>query len=223
MPPPRSQAPIRDRGGKGRKHGPPGPPPARQAAGRRRETMRLRSGVRVTLRPLAIDDLKQAQSVFAALSEQTRYLRYQRAVPKLTAELIVETITSRTEPSVIIVATVQVDGDDRIVGGGRIEAASQAMEAPGARHRVAEFAMIVADAWQAKGIGTALLRSLCRRAGALGYQELIGEVLAVNGPMLALATHLGFEVPARADRGEVVRVRRLLPAEPVRPARRRAA
>jgi acetyltransferase len=164
----------------------------------------------VTLRPVVVEDLEQAHSAFAGLSEQTRYFRYQRAVPKLTAELIVESVTPHTKPSVILVATVREGNVDRLVGGGRIEAAGQEDEARGPKRRVAEFAVIVVDAWQSKGIGAALLRSLCRRARAMGYRELVGDVLAVNTPMLALTARLGFTIQERSDPGEVVRVRRVL-------------
>lgn len=189
----------------------PRAPGRAQAAGHRRETLRLRSGLVLTLRPIDIDDLKQAHSVFDQLSEQTRYFRYMRAVPTLTPELILESVTSRTEPSVILVATVRAaDLADRhldpIVAGGRIEVAD-VVAVPGKRPRTAEFALTVIDAWHGRGIGEAMLRSLCRRAGAMGYRELVGDVLAVNAPMLALAGRVGFTAERRADSGEVVRVR----------------
>ncbi len=209
MPRPRSRVP-KPEGGHPRRTPRQTRRPSRQPAGHRRESLRLRSGVRVTLRPVVVEDLEQAHSAFAGLSEQTRYFRYQRAVPKLTAELIVESITPRTKPSVILVATVREGNLDRLVGGGRIEAADQADEVRGPKRRVAEFAVTVVDAWQSKGIGAALLRSLCRRAREMGYRELVGDVLAVNTPMLALTARLGFTNQERLDPGEVVRVRRAL-------------
>jgi len=205
-----------------------------QSAGHRRETLRLRSGLVLTLRPIEIDDLKQAHSVFDQLSEQTRYFRYMRAVPTLTPELILESVTSRTQPSVILVATVRATeqstaraagGADRrldpIVGGGRIEVADVAA-VPGARPRTAEFALTMIDAWQGRGIGAAMLRSLCRRALAMGYRELVGDVLAVNAPMLALAGRVGFTAQRRADSGEVVKVRCALAGARASAARPRA-
>lgn len=197
-----------------------------QAAGHRRETLRLRSGLVLVLRPIEIDDLKQAHFVFDQLSEQTRYFRYMRAVPALTPELILESVTSRTQPSVILVATVRAAGSadrrlDPIVGGGRIEVA-EVGAVGGTRPRTAEFALTVIDAWQGRGIGAAMLRSLCRRASAMGYRELVGDVLAVNAPMLALAGRLGFTAERRADSGEVVRVRCALAGARASAARRRA-
>jgi len=50
----------------------------------------------------------------------------------------------------------------------------------------------VADAWQGRGLGRALMELLIARARARGYSRLVGNVLAVNAPMLGLAASLGF-------------------------------
>ena len=48
------------------------------------------------------------------------------------------------------------------------------------------------DAWQGRGLGSALLSRLCLRAKEAGYTALVGYVLAENREMLDLAAHLGF-------------------------------
>jgi acetyltransferase len=71
----------------------------------------------------------------------------------------------------------------------------------------AEFALTVADAWQAKGIGRALLERLCHCARDAGYEALYGYILADNRDMLQLASKLGFTEVSRSD--EVLVMRKL--------------
>lgn len=56
----------------------------------------------------------------------------------------------------------------------------------------AEFAIVVLDRYQGKGIGTDLMLELCNKARTLGLQRLEGVVLTSNHPMLRLMANLGF-------------------------------
>ncbi len=69
----------------------------------------------------------------------------------------------------------------------------------------AEFAVVVADAWQGRGLGHALMRMLVGCARRRGFRRLVGNVLAANAPMLALVARLGFESrPDPDDREQVI-------------------
>ena len=48
--------------------------------------------------------------------------------------------------------------------------------APNADGETAEFALAVADDWQGKGLGHALLERLCDAARAAGYRALYGHI-----------------------------------------------
>jgi acetyltransferase len=58
----------------------------------------------------------------------------------------------------------------------------------------AEFAVVIADDWQNRGVGTRLLCELMRAARAAGLRRLWGDILAGNTHMLGLMTALGFEL-----------------------------
>jgi acetyltransferase len=58
----------------------------------------------------------------------------------------------------------------------------------------AEFAVVVADQWQNRGVGTRLLCELMRAARSVGLRRLWGDILASNLRMLALMASLGFEI-----------------------------
>jgi acetyltransferase len=57
-----------------------------------------------------------------------------------------------------------------------------------------DFAIVIADDWQRRGLGEALLRRLMQAATAAGVMILSGITLAENRGMLALARKLGFSV-----------------------------
>jgi acetyltransferase len=80
--------------------------------------------------------------------------------------------------------------------------------APNADGTSAEFALTVADAWQGKGLGSALLKQLCQSAREAGYRALDGYILADNHEMLELAHRLGFTEVSR-DASEVIVMRKL--------------
>jgi acetyltransferase len=56
----------------------------------------------------------------------------------------------------------------------------------------AEFALVVSDAHQGKGLGRHLLARLITVAQERGVKKLVGQILAENLPMLGLVRSLGF-------------------------------
>lgn len=63
----------------------------------------------------------------------------------------------------------------------------------------AEFAIVVADAWQGRGIGKRLLAKLIEVARQRGVKRLYGEVLGTNRPMLEFVRKLGFKLERHED------------------------
>ena len=63
----------------------------------------------------------------------------------------------------------------------------------------AEFAVVIADPWQGKGIGAALMEHLIAIAQERGIKTLTGLVLRENRTMLALGRKLGFAVKRTED------------------------
>jgi acetyltransferase len=71
----------------------------------------------------------------------------------------------------------------------------------------AEFAVVVRSNCHRRGFGRLLMQKLIDYARARGLSRLFGDILSENGPMLALATQLGF----RLEHGEPGLVRAVLP------------
>jgi acetyltransferase len=143
----------------------------------------LPDGTHLYLRPLREADLAHAQEFFDKLSEDSKYMRFMALTPDLTDETLARMVAALREArAAVIVAVIEHDGHEELLGGGRI--------VPTARRATCEFAVTVVDAWQGRGLGTLLLRELIKVARGLGYRRIEGSVLTINSRMLAVAQRL---------------------------------
>lgn len=160
------------------------------------EELALEDGTRLRLRPMRPDDVAREGRFFDSLSERSRYQRFMQHLPKLPPGMLARFTQLDYDRELALVAM----RDDDFVAVGRY--------APNADGRTAEFALVVGDAWQGKGLGRRLLERLCNCARAAGYEALYGHILEANHDMLDLARRLGFAEEARGG-SEVTVVRRL--------------
>lgn len=144
-------------------------------------------GTVITIRPIRPEDLALEQEFVSGLSKQTGYHRLMSTRRPSLAELVRFTDIDH-ERELALIATTPVEGRERQVGVARYVKVSP----PGD----AEFAIVLSDDWQGRGLGTRLLMSLLVAARSRGVRRLIGTTLSVNSGMLALGRKLGFEVAA---------------------------
>ncbi|HWA37402.1 MAG TPA: bifunctional acetate--CoA ligase family protein/GNAT family N-acetyltransferase [Burkholderiales bacterium] len=145
----------------------------------------LRDGLKVRIRPIRPDDAEREIRFFDGLSEQSRYQRFMQHLPHLPPRMLARFTQLDYDRELALVTLA----DDEIVAVGRY--------APNADGATAEFALVVADAWQGKGLGRILLQSLKQEAKKAGYRALYGAILEANRDMLDLARRLGFVEASR--------------------------
>ena len=73
--------------------------------------------------------------------------------------------------------------------------------------REGEFAVIVQADMKGRGVATRLMQRLIGWARGRGMQEVVGQVLADNAPMLAFVRHLGFRVKRMPEEPDVMEAR----------------
>lgn len=164
-----------------------------------RETLTLRDGRRVLLRPAHHSDAAALALFFAALSPRARLLRFHGAVNRLPDRVLQSMTTQVPASHIALVALATTDDGLRQV----LAEARYAIDKSGDEGH-AEFAVAVADAWQRQGLGRALVQRLAVHARASGLQRLHGSVLPGNEPMLQLMAGLGAGLH---DDGAVVEAR----------------
>lgn len=151
-----------------------------------RETLTLRDGRAVLLRPAHHSDADALQRFFAQLSPRARLLRFHGAVNRLPADALHRLTTQVPQRHVALVAMAQADdGAPTLLAEARY-----AVLLPGE----AEFALAVADTWQGQGLGQALLQRLAVHARASGLRQLVGSIVPGNEPMLGLISRLGAQL-----------------------------
>jgi acetyltransferase len=155
------------------------------AANRFADAWRLRDGSLAVIRPAAAGDAAAIQALVRSLTPTSRYSRFFSGVQELSPEWLER--FSRAEPrgDVSLLATVLRDGRETLVGMGQYAADPWPKRC--------DFAVLVADEWQGRGIGRRLLGNLECLAREAGFERIEGEVLAHNSAMLGLAHAMGYE------------------------------
>lgn len=187
----------------------PGAPAASALAGPFSARVTLPDGTGLHVRPIRPEDEPRLARFHAGLSDRSVYQRYFRPIP--LAQRVRHARLSRlcfadfrTEIPLVVVRGADRP-DEEILAVGRLH------RDPGRPE--AEFALVVADAWQRRGVGDQLLARLEEAARAAGCTRLTGTLLAENLPMQRLCHRRGFTLHPGSG-GEVTAERTLAPAAP---------
>lgn len=139
----------------------------------------------VAIRPLRPDDAGRLDQLIREVSAEARRRRFHVAVNELTPAWLQRLTQVRVPAEAALLATVADGRDERAIGEARYGEIAHASD-------TREFALLVDDRWQGKGVGTRLLTALLQLAQGARVRCLFGDVLSENAPMLALARRLGF-------------------------------
>jgi L-amino acid N-acyltransferase YncA len=137
------------------------------------------------IRPARPADLPALGDFFAGLSMQTRYLRFFSPVTPGPALLRLLAGGADTTHAVVAIR-------GRVIIG---HAMATDRTGPGGA-RMTDIGMVVADAWQGQGVGSALTRALITSAQARGVRSVVMDVLPGNRQVLAMIK--GYWPAARA-------------------------
>jgi GNAT superfamily N-acetyltransferase len=158
-----------------------------------------------TIRPPSGGDLAALGTFFAALSLRTRVKRFFAPVSPGPAMLRRLDGTAGQADVLVAVHCGVIIGHAMAVDQGSGDAGL-----------VTDIGVVVADAWQRRGVGAALMRALLGRAQARGVTEVSMDVLPSNRAVLAMITsHWAAAYTARSADSVTVQIQ-LSPAHPER-------
>jgi GNAT superfamily N-acetyltransferase len=141
-------------------------------------TERVRDGAPIEIRPIRPDDREALADGIRRLSPESRYRRFFAPLEGLTeGQLDYLTDVDHHDHEALVAVE---PGTERGIGVARFVRSESDPE-------VAEFAVAVADDWQSRGVGTALIHRLTERAREEGIRRFSGSILEDNRPMLELA------------------------------------
>jgi acetyltransferase len=160
-----------------------------------------RDGVSLKVRPIRPDDADRERQFITGLSEESRYNRLMYSLREPSASFIKQLVEIDFDRTMAFVAVDTRGPDERFVAVARYGTDEGGTGA--------EFAVVVADAWQGRGIGTKLARILFEYARTRGLDHVYGTILANNEKMIKLVRYLGMEVAP--EPGDVTVLRATFP------------
>jgi acetyltransferase len=158
----------------------------------------LPDGTDVTIRPIRPEDAEIEQEFVRNLSGESKYFRFMDTLEELTPTMLVRFTQIDYDREMALIAVTEENGREIEIGVCRY-----AVNPDG---ESCEFALVVSDAWQHRGVGHKLMGSLIEAARDKGLKTMEGEVLASNRNMLRLVSTLGFQVGTSEEDPSVKRV-----------------
>jgi acetyltransferase len=155
-------------------------------------------GQAVMLRTLRREDVDIEAAFLSGLSPESRHNRLLGGMIKITREYLEKLTTVDFSRDMALAAVLMLDDREVLIGVARY-----VLEAEG---RACEFALVIADAWQGRGIGRRMMDKLIGVARGRGLQRIYGDVLSTNSHMLDFCRKLGFAFSRHADDQTVTRV-----------------
>ena len=144
----------------------------------------LRDHTPVNLRPIRPEDEPLWSELLRDASPESIKFRFRSMLRDVTHELATRHCYIDYEREITIIGEVEAEGHRKIIGVGSLSAIGN--------EKVAEFAVLVADAWQSKGLGGILLDYCLEIAASRGLQQIIAETDPQNRKMIAVFRKRGF-------------------------------
>ncbi len=166
------------------------------------ESWQVIHGYSISVRPLRRSDVDIESAFVEGLSRESRHNRLLGGAINISRSYIEQLINVDYTRDMALAAVVMTEDSEVLIGVARYV---QETASPGPGPGPAEFAIVIADAWQGRGIGAHLLRKLIEVARNRGIPALYGEILATNHGMLMMMKSLGFRIERHPDDATVVR------------------
>jgi acetyltransferase len=161
----------------------------------------LAGGTRVTLRPVLPQDEPLLAAFVARLSRGARQQRFQGTA--LAAGQLAQMTQVDYRHHLAFVVTLSEHGEETVIGDARYVVDDH-------EHACADFALVIDDGWQRRGIGARALQALAEAAHRRGLRWLRGDVREDNAAMIALAQRCGFLRAPHPEDDALVRVEKPL-------------
>jgi acetyltransferase len=146
----------------------------------------LNDGTDIVIRPIRPEDAEIEQAFIRGLSAESKYFRFMNSIHELSLEMLVRFTQIDYHNEMALVAIYQGSDGEEEIGVARY------MTNPD--KKTCEFAIVVSDKWQGKGIARLLMQKLIEIARNRGLEIMEGQVLANNFRMLELMLSLNFQI-----------------------------
>lgn len=153
--------------------------------------LQFTDGTNITVRPIRPEDAKIELEFVHNLSPESKYFRFMQALHELTPQMLMRFTQIDYDREMALIAVAETGEKETEIGVARYVTNPDGESC--------EFAIVIADEWHKKGLGSHLLNKLIQIARMKGLYIIDGEVLASNKPMLDLVQAFGFNIKIRKD------------------------
>ncbi|HOD66943.1 MAG TPA: GNAT family N-acetyltransferase [candidate division Zixibacteria bacterium] len=157
----------------------------------------LRDGTTVTLRPIKPEDEPLWLAFLASCSKESIYSRFRYFFHWNSHDVATRFCYIDYNREIAIVAEIVEGGERRIIGIGRLIADPD--------HEEVEYAVLIADAWQKKELGSLLTDYCMEVASRWKLKRIVAQTTTDNRPMISVFEKRGFAI-AFDETGTGVRV-----------------
>lgn len=148
------------------------------------DTWETADGARIIIRPLHADDVARELRFLEGLSQQTLYERTFARRDRLKPGELGRLVRFDVRNQIALVAAL-LGAEEEFLGVVRLARSPEGEF---------EFAIVVHDAWQGRGVATRLMETLLAAARHAGIKHIGGVTLASNVALQALARKTGFDI-----------------------------
>ena len=149
-------------------------------------TVTLKDGSQVLIRRAGPEDFQTLFGMFRSLSDDAMFRRFLRSQKNLTKS-DAEDMLRLDDPNVTsLIAIVVKDHTEQAVGEARY-----VTDRAG---RLAEAAVVIADEWQNRGLGTALFSDLVAQAKRQGLKRVFAYFDVENKSIMRVGQKVGFKL-----------------------------
>jgi acetyltransferase len=150
------------------------------------KSVKLKDGTRVLLRPIKPEDEPMWHSLLASCSQESLWFRFRYLFKQTTHDMATRFCFIDYDREIAIVAEVEEDDQRKLIGVGRLVA--------NADHTDAEYAVLVADAYQGIGLGSLLTDYCLEICKSWGINTVLTETAPENQRMLGMFQRRGFQL-----------------------------
>ncbi len=160
--------------------------------------LQLSDGTDIVIRPIRPEDAEIEAKFVRELSDEARYFRFMNSLQELSQEMLVRFTQIDYHNEMALIAVKPSGAAEEQIGVARYTTNPD--------KKSCEFALVVSDRWQSRGLAHRLMQNLMEVARDRGLEQMEGQVLSNNSKMLELVGPLGFRISNDPEDSSVKRV-----------------
>lgn len=138
----------------------------------------LEDGQNVLIRPIKPEDEPNELEMFSNFSKQTLYFRFFGYIKDITHDMLTRFTQIDYNREIALIGEINENGKTQMIGVSRLVSDID--------NDTAEFAIVVADPWQGKGVGAYLMDYILDIAKQKGIKKVYASVMKANETMVTM-------------------------------------